>query len=169
MGGRSRSSTSSRSSSVVRTDNSNVQQNDNEVALNLKEVSGTTINVTDGGAVEDALEFGTETVEEAFAFSDDTVEEAFSFGGDALDEAFRFGTESLNNSQEFGRDILEESQETNREALRIAGNAQTNAFNKIKDIASLFNSSTSSQTATILLSIGGAVIVLGLIFFFRKR
>lgn len=146
MGGGSSSSSSS-SSSIVETDNSNIQQNDNQVALNLEDVSDSTITLTDQGAVE----------------------EAFAFGGDALDQAFNFGAQSLNNSQEFGRDVLGEAQEISRDALQMAGNAQTNAFSKIRDIAESFTQGTSSNTTTILIAIGGSVAVLGLLFFFRRK
>ncbi|MBX2809391.1 MAG: hypothetical protein KTR20_12250 [Cellvibrionaceae bacterium] len=143
MGGGSSSSSSS-NTSVVETDNSNIQQNDNQVALNLEDVGdNNSFTLTDSGAIE----------------------KAFEFGGDALD----FGRESLTNSQEFGRDILSEASEISREAIQVAGNAQTNAFKKIKDIAASFTNSTDTNTKTILLVIGGAVSVIGLVLFFNKN
>ena len=65
-------------------------------------------------------------------------EAAFNFGGDALDNTFQFGAQSLQGSQEFGRDILSEAQGISSTVLQIAGNAQTNAFAKICDIADSF-------------------------------
>jgi len=142
MGGKSKSSSSN--TSIVETDNSNLQQNDNEVALNLEDVGdNNTITLSDSGAID----------------------KAFEFGGDALD----FGTESLRHSQEFGRDILNEASEISREAIQVAGNAQTNAFAKIKDIASSLTNSASSNTTTILLAIGGAVAVVGMVVLLRRK
>ncbi len=143
MGGGSSSSSSS-NTSVVETDNSNIQQNDNQIALNLEDIGdGNSITLSDSGAIE----------------------QAFEFGGDALD----FGAQSLNSSQQFGRDILNEASEISREAIQVAGNAQTNAFKKIKDIAASFTNSTDTNTKTILLAIGGAVVVIGLVLFFNRK
>jgi len=145
MGGGSSSSSSS-NTSTVETDNSNIQQNDNQVALNLEDVTDTTITLTDQGAVESA----------------------FEFGSDALDQAVNFGTTALNNSQDFGRDILSEASEISRDAIQVAGNAQTNAFAKIKDIAASFTNSSNS-TNTVLIAIAGAATLGALLFFFRSK
>jgi len=146
MGGRSRSS--SRQTSIVETDNSNTQMNDNDgLILNLDDSGGaeTTVIQTDQGAIE----------------------AAFNFGGDALDNAFDFGAQSLQGSQEFGRDIVSEAQEISTTALQIAGNAQTNAFAKIRDIADSFTGD-SQNTRLILLGLGG-LLVLGFLFTARMR
>ncbi len=143
MGGGSSSSSSS-NTSTVETDNSNIQQNDNQVALNLEDVGdNNSFTLTDSGAIE----------------------KAFEFGGDALD----FGTQSLNSSHEFGRDIINEASEISRDAIQVAGNAQTNAFKKIKEFAASFTNSTDTNTKTILLAIGGAVVVIGLVLFFNRK
>ena len=152
MGGGSSSSSSS-NTSIVDTDNSNLQQNENAVALNLDDFS--VDNIGDGSNVSFDLE-----ITDAGA-----IEKAFEFGGDALD----FGAQSLNSSQQFGRDILNEASDISREAIRVAGNAQTNAFKKIKDIAASFTNSTDTNTKTILLAIGGAVVVIGLVLFFNRK
>ena len=144
MGGGSSSSSSS-SSSIVETDNSNIQQNDNQVALNLEDVNDSTITLTDQGAIK----------------------EAFAFGADSLDTAFNFGSQSLNNSHEFGENILSEASEISREALQIAGNAQTNAFAKVKEFTASLTDSTNSTT-NLLLFVTIAGLVIGLVLFFNR-
>jgi|GEM_PF-2572194 len=146
-GGSSRSSSSN--TSIVETDNSNLQQNDNALAFNLDDVSvegltdsSVSVNVSDAGAIE----------------------RAFEFGGDALD----FGTQSLQRSQDFGRDILNEASDISREAIQVAGNAQTNAFSKIREITTAFTNGTSTTT-TRLLVLGAAVTVLALVFFLTRK
>lgn len=146
-GGSSRST--SNNTSIVDTDNSNTQVNDNQgVVLNIEDADDniTNLTLTDQGAVQ----------------------ESFEFSSDALDQAFNFGAESLRSNQEFGRDILGEAQELSSAALQVAGNAQTNAFAKIKDIAASLTQNTSS-TQTLLLTLGGITAVAGLLFLAFKR
>lgn len=152
MGGGSSSSSSS-NASIVDTDNSNLQQNENDLALNLDDFS--VDNIGDASSVEFNLE-----ISDAGA-----IEKAFEFGGDALD----FGAQSLNSSQQFGRDIINEASEISRDAIQVAGNAQTNAFKKIKDIAASFTTNTDANTKTILLALGGSVVVIGLVLFFNRN
>jgi len=156
MGGGSSSSSSS-NDSTVKTDNSNLQQNENALALNLDELSvsevgdnsnvDVALNITDAGAVQNA----------------------FEFGSDALDQAFDFGNQSINQSYAFGEEVVREAQDTTRNAINVAGAAQTNAFAKIKEIANSFTSSGDSNTKTILLAIGGAVTVIGMVLFFNRK
>jgi len=98
-----------------------------------------------------------------------TVQSAFEFGSDALDQAVNFATTALNNSQDFGRDILSEVSDISRDAIQVAGNAQTNAFAKINDIAASFSNSSNSKTTMILLSILGAAAVVIFFIFSRKE
>lgn len=156
MGGGSSSSSSS-NDSTVKTDNSNLQQNENDLALNLDELSvnevgdnstvDVALNITDSGAVQNA----------------------FEFGADALDHAFDFGNQAINQSYVFGEEVVREAQDTTRDAIHVAGAAQTNAFKKIKDIADSFTTSGDTNTKTILLAIGGAVVVIGMVLFFNRK
>ena len=155
MGGGSSSSTSS-NASTVETDNSNIQQNENAVAFNLEDLHIEADNLT-GSDI-------------AVNFSDSgAIQEAFSFSSDTLDHAFNFGAESLNALGEFSEDILQETADVNREALAIAGNAQTNAFKKIKDIAAAFTDTSNSHNATILLALAGGVMLMIIVFLLRKK
>jgi len=156
MGGGSSSSSSS-NDSTIKTDNSNLQQNENDLALNLDELSVSEIgdystvdvalNITDSGAVQNA----------------------FEFGSDALDQAFDFGNQSINQSYAFGEEVVREAQDTTRTAINVAGAAQTNAFAKIKEIANSFTNTANGNQQTILLALGGGVVVLAVIFLLRKK
>jgi len=156
MGGGSSSSSSS-NDSTIKTDNSNLQQNENDLALNLDELSVSEIgdystvdvalNITDAGAVQNA----------------------FEFGSDALDQAFDFGNQSINQSYAFSEEVVREAQDTTRNAINVAGAAQTNAFAKIKEIANSFSNTANGNQQTILLALGGGVVVLTVIFLLRKK
>jgi len=156
MGGGSSSSSSS-NDSTVKTDNSNLQQNENALALNLDELSvsevgdysnvDVALNITDSGAIQNA----------------------FEFGADALDHAFDFGNQSINQSYAFGEEIVKEAQDTTRNAINVAGAAQTNAFKKIKEIANSFTNTTNGNQQTLLLALGGGVLLLAAIFLLRKK
>ncbi len=152
MGGGSSSSSSS-NTSIVDTDNSNLQQNENAVALNIDDVS--VDSVGDNSNVNFDLE-----ITDAGA-----IEKAFEFGGDALD----FGAQSLNSSQDFGRDIIREASEISQEAIQVAGNAQTNAFKKIKDIAASFTNTANGTNAALLVAVGAFVLVIFIVFLLRKK
>lgn len=141
-GGKSRSSTTS--TSITDIDNSNTQINDNEgLVLNLEgaENSDATIiqSTTDFGAVESSFEFG----ESALDSVEDTVGRSLDTVDDSVDRAFDFGDESQQRSFAFGENVIDEAQETTRQALSVAGNAQNNAFAKIKDLTQAFSTSSS--------------------------
>lgn len=145
-GGSSSSKTSN--TSIVETDNSNVEQSGDNAILIEDINDNATINLTDHGAVKGA----------------------FELSGDALDTAFQFGTQALTGSQEFGREVINEAQEISRDALQVAGNAQTNAFSKIREIAGAFTNATGNNTTVILLGLGGIGLMLGFMFFqLRKK
>ena len=167
-GGRSRSRSSS--STTTQTDNSNTQITDNDGSVvNLEgNANQTTIIETDNDAIEKAFDFGDRaldnvdnTVNDAFLFGDEVVDEALAFGGDALDK-------SLDKSFDFGREVLSEAQTITEDALNIAGNAQTNAFAKIREIAESFTSS-SSDTQKILMAIGGVAALMAVVMWFSRR
>lgn len=144
-GGSSKSKNST--TSIIETDNSNVNQSGDNAILIEDVNDNATINLTDHGAVE----------------------EAFSFGGDALDNAFQFGTQALTGSQEFGREVIHEAQEISSNALQVAGNAQTNAFKKIREIAESFTNSSGNNATLIFIGLGVITIAIGAIFFKLKR
>lgn len=174
-GGRSSSSSSSNHSTV--TDNSNTQINDTEgLVLNFEgsENNEATIIQSDHGAIAESFNFGEsalDRVDDVVNRSLDTADlataGAFDLGGDALDDAFSFGERALSDSQDFGRDVLSEAQEITQNALSIAGNAQTNAFAKIRDIADSFTS--GNTTSRIIITIISVAAIGALIFAMRKR
>ncbi len=150
MGGRSKSST--KKTTIVNTDNSNVnvEQDSNTGQIqNFSDVTlkDSTFTLTDQGAVK----------------------ESFEFGNDALDQAFSFGAQALQSNQAFGESVISEAQEISSNALQVAGNAQTNAFKKIREIAESFTNTANINTTTILLAIGGSIGVISLILFFIKK
>ena len=147
MGGRSKSST--KNTTVIETDNSNLNfdQDSNNVSIqNFSDVElkDSTFTLTDQGAVK----------------------ESFEFSSDALDQAFAFGSQAIQSNQEFGQNVISEAQEISSDALQVAGNAQSNAFKKIREIAESFTNTSSANTTTILLAIAGSVLA---ILFLRKR
>jgi hypothetical protein len=149
MSGGSKSST--KNTTVVTTDNSNVnfEQDSNTGQIqNISDLSlkDSTFTLTDQGAVK----------------------ASFDFGNDALDQAFNFGAQALQSNKEFGESVISEAQEISSTALQVAGNAQTNAFKKIREIAESFTNTSSANTTTILLAIAGSVGAMGFIFFIRK-
>ncbi len=161
MGGRSRSS--SRSNTTSNVDNSNVQINGTEGGVVNVEGFGnrTTLINTDHEAVENAFEFGNDALDSV----DNTVDEAFDFGG----KAFDFGLDALQETNELGKFAINEAQELSQTALTVAGNAQTNAFAKIKELSDAFKVNTSQQTKQFIL-IGSAVVaVVVLLMFLRRR
>ena len=192
-----RSSSRSNSTNVNETDNSNTQINDTEgLVLNFEgsENNEATIIQSDQGAITESFNFGEsalDRIDDVVANSLDTVEDttarAFDFGGDALDESFdfgnralafgntavegalAFGSDALEDSQDFGRDVLNEAQEITRSALSIAGNAQTNAFSKIREIAESFTTGTSTTTRTLLIAFGIAGVVVAVTVLIRTR
>jgi len=174
-----RSSSNSSTSNTNETDNSNTQINDTEgLVLNFEgaENSEATIIQSDQGAIAESFNFGEsalDSVDEVVNRSLDTVDtttaSAFDLGGDALDNAFEFGQQALTDSQDFGRDVLSEAQEITQDALSIAGNAQTNAFAKIRDIADSFNSGSATTKILIVTVVGGFIALGALLFFSRKR
>ncbi len=175
-GGRS----SSRSSTVNtnETDNSNTQINDTEgLVLNFEgaENSEATIIQSDQGAIAESFNFGEsaldsvdEVVNRSLNTVDDTTAAAFDLGGDALDNAFAFGSRALTDSQDFGRDVLSEAQEITQSALSVAGNAQTNAITKIRDIAESFNTG-STTTRLLIAAVVIGFIALGAVLFFQRK
>jgi len=181
-----RSSSTSSNTSITSTDNSNTQINGTEgLVLNFEgaENNDATIIQSDQGAIRESFNFAESALDsvgsialDSFLTVDNTVDEAFNFGRDALDSventsdrALSFGETALREVQEFGRDILEESQATNRQALAIAGNAQTNAFSRIRDIAASFSGDVLANRNVVLLALGTGVLVLGVVFFLRRR
>ncbi len=174
-----RSSSRSSTTNTNETDNSNTQINDTEgLVLNFEgaENSEATIIQSDQGAIRESFNFGEsaldrigDVVSNSLDTVQDSTETAFDFGGDALDNAFAFGSQAIADTQDFGRDVLSEAQEISRNALNIAGNAQTNAFAKIRDIAESFTSGGNSNTRLLLVSMGAGVVILGAIFLLRGR
>ena len=174
-----RSSSRSSTTNLNETDNSNTQINDTEgLVLNFEgaENSEATIIQSDQGAIAESFNFGesaldsiNDVVDRSLNTVDNTSELAFDLGGDALDEAFQFGQRALTDSQDFGRDVLSEAQEITQSALSIAGNAQTNAIAKIRDIADSFNSSGTTTKILIIALVGGFVALGAILFFSRKR
>lgn len=181
-----RSSSQSRSSNTTSTDNSNTQINDTEgLVLNFEgsENNEATIIQSDQGAIQESFNFGEsalDRIDDVVSNSLDTVDRttqgAFDFGGDALDEAFgfgnralEFGSDALADSQDFGRDVLGEAQDITRDALNIAGNAQTNAFAKIREIAESFTSGGNENTRLILIALGVSVVLVGGFLILRRR
>jgi hypothetical protein len=165
-----RSSSSSSSSTSTSTDNSNTQISDNQGSVVNLEGFGnqTTIIETDNDAIEKAFAFGGNSldsidsaVNKAFIFGDEALDEALAFGGDALDK-------SLKQSFKFSREAIKDAQNTTENALDIAGNAQKNAFAKIRDIADSFTTS-SSDTQKILIALAAVGAIVALIMFLRKR
>ncbi len=181
-----RSSSRSRNVTTTTTDNSNTQINDTEgLVLNFEgsENNEATIIQSDQGAIAESFNFGEsalDSIDNVVANSLDTVTDtttvAFDFGGDALDEALsfgnralEFGSDALEDSQDFGRDVLGEAQEITRDALTIAGNAQTNAFSRIREITESFTSGGNENTRLLLIALGVGVTILGAIFLIRRR
>jgi len=182
-GGKSSSRSSSTNSTA--TDNSNTQINETEgLVLNFEgsENNEATIIQSDQGAIQESFGFAESALDsvgnialDSFLTVDNTVDQAFSFGGDAIDNiqqntdrAFSFGETALTETQSFSRDVLNDAQETNRQALAIAGNAQTNAFAKIRDIAASF-SSDALANKNVLMVAGGAGVLLVLVILFLRR
>lgn len=181
-----RSSSRSSSTNTTATDNSNTQINDTEgLVLNFEgsENNEATIIQSDQGAIQESFSFAESALgsvgniaTEAFLTTDNTVNQAFSFGLDALDDAqlttdkaLTFGETVFREGQTFGRDVLSEAQDITTTALSIAGNAQTNAFAKIRDIAASFSSDAFANRNLLLIALGAGAFLLIAIFLLRRR
>ena len=177
MGGKSKSTNTT--SLTTNTDNSNTQINDNEgTILNLDGAQNNEVSITetDHDAVASSFAFGESALDkvgDAFnktlATVDNTTESAFDFGDSALKNALSFGVTALQGSNEFGRDVIHEAQEISKNALTVAGNAQTNAFSKIREIAESFTSDSQSMQRLMLIAAGAGVFGLGALYLLRRR
>lgn len=170
-GGSSRSSSSSRNDSTV--DNSNTQINDNEgTVLNLERVSGGNITVTDGGAIENAFEFGESAldgidnaVNRSLSTVDSTIDQAFDFGDIALLDSFNFGRDNL----KFSENVLKESKETQQSAINLASKSQSEALNKVSELVNNISSGDSARTKQLLIAVAIVLLVLGISIFLIIR
>lgn len=170
-GGKSRSSTSSRTTSQV--DNSNTQINDNEgTVLNLDGASGNRISIveTDNEVVDRSLDSVDETVNEAFEFGgnaletvDNTVGEAFDFGDTALEESFDFGRDAIKETQSFGKSVVEEAQEFGTNALNAVSKNTASALDRVSDLVSESTLGDAERTRQIIIAVLAGVTILAAI------
>ena len=172
-GGSSRSSSSNRTSSIV--DNSNTQIHSDGGTV-VEGVSNSTITVTDGGAVENALKFGEDAldsvddaVDRSLDTVDDAVFDAFDFGDTALSESFQFGRDNLEFSKNFSEFVLNEAQETSQNAINLATQSQSDALNKVSDLVNNISSGDSARTKQLLIAVAAVFLVLGFSVFLIIR
>ena len=158
----------SKSSSSNSTKNYNYSQ-DRRVALNDSDGSivasgDATINVTDGGAVQNALDFAGQQSDQSYHFSQGVVDSAFGELASARDSAYGLMDDVLG----YNYDLINKTVDNNRDANAGFASSINNMADKFAANFSVSADRTQEAMDTIKILIGvfGAVAV---IYIFRRR
>lgn len=140
MGGSSSSANKSSTSTTTVNKNTSVGLNDELNGNFVQGLENSTVNITDGGAVNKALESIAMNNKEAFSFGSEALDineaiskaalstnesisrAALSTSENYLDSALNFGSKSLGDILDFGRDAITASEVATSSALDVAKN-----------------------------------------------
>ncbi|MCF7355078.1 hypothetical protein [Vibrio phage vB_VruC_PG21] len=129
MGGSSSSANKSSTSTTTVNKNTSVGLNDELNGNFVQGLENSTVNITDGGAVNKALEAIAMNNKEAFSFGGEALgvneavtKAALSTSENYLDSALNFGSQSLGDILDFGRDAITASEVATGSALDVAKN-----------------------------------------------
>ncbi|MDE1323864.1 hypothetical protein L9W97_01855 [Vibrio aestuarianus] len=106
MGGSSSSSNATSSTTITKNQSNSAAFNGDMSGHVISGIEGSTINVTDGGAVNKALESMYQSSKEAFSFGKEAIsvneavsKAAMSTTESALDKALKFGSQAMQSAQ----------------------------------------------------------------------